>query len=481
MANPVTHLEKTIAGEVQPVTHLEKVIAEYGGGNVYESLEAGTNILIEETADGKAKISASGEVSSEDTVARAAIAEMKDGTNIDSFGDVETALATKANADNVYKLALTTDDLLPANTDLDDVKTVGCYYVVSAATVQTITNKPANGGAFRLTVELAAGTIRPRQIYQEFNSYDKYIRYETSSATWANWKKVECDLSTKQDTISDLSTIRSGAALGATAVQPETGKGLSTNDYTTAEKTKLAGIEAQANKTTVDDALSGSSTNPVQNKVVKTALDDKANASTTYTKTEVDTALGGKQNAIDSSHKLSADLVEDTNATNKFATAAELEQIQTNKNNISSLYNSGQKNYLSINTSTYTASGSNRALKIPVDSISGTIHIYFGEITSTDTDDTTCGVLLLDSNDNTIQTVQFGRGTNKDVSVYVGNTAVASVSIYPATNWTNSADDTVSITNGMICSQDAWDATGGSYEPYAMSNAAITAWIIAHS
>lgn len=45
----------------------------------------------------------------------------------------------------------------------------------------------------------------------------------------------------------------------------------------------------------------------------------------------------GKQNAIDSSHKLSADLVDDTNATNKFATAEELEQIKTNKNNISSL------------------------------------------------------------------------------------------------------------------------------------------------
>ena len=44
-----------------------------------------------------------------------------------------------------------------------------------------------------------------------------------------------------------------------------------------------------------------------------------------------------KQNAIDSSHKLSADLVDDTNATNKFATAEELEQIQTNKNNISSV------------------------------------------------------------------------------------------------------------------------------------------------
>lgn len=32
MVDAVTHLEKTIAGEVQPVTHLEHVIAEYGGG-----------------------------------------------------------------------------------------------------------------------------------------------------------------------------------------------------------------------------------------------------------------------------------------------------------------------------------------------------------------------------------------------------------------------------------------------------------------
>lgn len=29
---PITHLEKTIAGTVEPVTHLEKVIDQYGGG-----------------------------------------------------------------------------------------------------------------------------------------------------------------------------------------------------------------------------------------------------------------------------------------------------------------------------------------------------------------------------------------------------------------------------------------------------------------
>ena len=53
------------------------------------------------------------------------------------------------------------------------------------------------------------------------------------------------------------------------------GKQLSTEDYTTAEKTKLGGIEAEANKTIVDSALSDTSTNPVQNKVVKENLDDK--------------------------------------------------------------------------------------------------------------------------------------------------------------------------------------------------------------
>ena len=42
-----------------------------------------------------------------------------------------------------------------------------------------------------------------------------------------------------------------------------------------------------------------------------------------YTKTETNSLLSGKQNTIDSGHKLDADLVDDNNATNKFVTAAE--------------------------------------------------------------------------------------------------------------------------------------------------------------
>lgn len=68
-----------------------------------------------------------------------------------------------------------------------------------------------------------------------------------------------------------------------TKVDKVVGKGLSTEDYTTAEKTKLAGVEEEANKTVVDSSLSDSSTNPVQNTVVKGALDLKADTSSLAT------------------------------------------------------------------------------------------------------------------------------------------------------------------------------------------------------
>lgn len=43
-------------------------------------------------------------------------------------------------------------------------------------------------------------------------------------------------------------------------VDKVSGKQLSTNDYTTADKNKLSGIQAQANKTTVENVLTSDST-----------------------------------------------------------------------------------------------------------------------------------------------------------------------------------------------------------------------------
>lgn len=109
----------------------------------------------------------------------------------------------------------------------------------------------------------------------------------------------------------------------ANKVDKVSGKGLSTNDYTTVEKNKLAGIAEGANKTIVDSALSSTSTNPVQNKVVNAAINDlnalvgdtavatqisnavasKADVSHThddryYTESEIDTKLSGKSDTL---------------------------------------------------------------------------------------------------------------------------------------------------------------------------------------
>ena len=118
-------------------------------------------------------------------------------------------------------------------------------------------------------------------------------------------------------------------------VDKVTGKGLSTNDYTTAEKTKLAGIETGAevnvqsdwdetdttsdayikNKptipagVTVDSALDSTSENPVQNKVIKGALDTRfmyMNGGTTFVTMTDNYAHTYTLPALDSNSKIDA-------------------------------------------------------------------------------------------------------------------------------------------------------------------------------
>jgi hypothetical protein len=82
--------------------------------------------------------------------------------------------------------------------------------------------------------------------------------------------------------LANYATLASVSAQMNNKVDKVSGKDLSTNDYTNDEKTKLAGIATGANKTVVDAALSNTSTNPVQNKTVYTALAGKANAMHTH-------------------------------------------------------------------------------------------------------------------------------------------------------------------------------------------------------
>ena len=53
------------------------------------------------------------------------------------------------------------------------------------------------------------------------------------------------------------------------------------------DKSKLDGIASGANRTTVDSALSTTSANPVQNKVVKAALDGKASSTHNHAASQI--------------------------------------------------------------------------------------------------------------------------------------------------------------------------------------------------
>ena len=90
------------------------------------------------------------------------------------------------------------------------------------------------------------------------NIYDEYI-YVNSKWELLGTQKIDLtNFYTKEETVDLLNN----------KVDKVSGKGLSTNDYTTAEKNKLAGIATGANKTVVDSDISTTSTNPVQNKAV---------------------------------------------------------------------------------------------------------------------------------------------------------------------------------------------------------------------
>ena len=66
-----------------------------------------------------------------------------------------------------------------------------------------------------------------------------------------------------------------------------------------ADKSKLDSVATGANKTVVDTSFVADSTNPVQSKVVKSALDGKSDTGHThddryYTESEMDTKLNDK-------------------------------------------------------------------------------------------------------------------------------------------------------------------------------------------
>ena len=113
------------------------------------------------------------------------------------------------------------------------------------------------------------------------NNYKGTIKYY--NANTKKWEIVNDSTNSRQnEAIKELSTALQAIQATVSTLQRDkvdkvSGKALSTNDYTTYEKNKLAGIAAQANKTNIVNNLTtsaaGSALDAQQGKVLKDALD----------------------------------------------------------------------------------------------------------------------------------------------------------------------------------------------------------------
>ena len=153
--------------------------------------------------------------------------------------------------------------------DLNNYTAGGFYYCSDDAYSKYIihcpnsngTNTPYGGNrSFFLLVETwgVSSSNYLKQTLTYYNDNKTYTR-TCNSGTWSSWKEISADT-----TYSPATTSTNGL-------------------MSSADKTKLDGIDNGANKITVDHELSSSSTNPIQNKVINAELSNKLDKSSSDT------------------------------------------------------------------------------------------------------------------------------------------------------------------------------------------------------
>ena len=145
-------------------------------------------------------------------------------------------------------------------------------------------------------------------------------------------------------------------------------------------------------------------------------------------------------------------------------------------NDISYNTNMGVKNAATITDFEYVGGIEGGNYSITCAPLTGDILIKCGSIASTDTDGSTC-LFLLYFTDGTSSSQQLSRGTNIEKSVSLGTKVLSKIVVYPASNYTNSKNDTITVSNLMVCSKAIYDQDS-SYASGASSNAQLTSSIL---
>ncbi len=251
------------------------------------TLEAGDNVtLTPDATNDKVTIAATDTTYSEATTDAAGLMSAADKTKLNG-------IATGANKTTVDS-SLSSTSTNPVQNKVINTALVAKAPLASPALTGTPTAPTAAAGTN--TAQIATTAFVKAAV-------------DTASAAVRSFSKVKVGSTTVEaDSATDTLTLEAGANVTITPDATNDKVTIAATDTTYAEATtsaaglmsaadkeKLNGIATGANKTTVDSSLSSSSTNPVQNKVINTALGNKANlASPTFTGTpKAPTAAAG--------------------------------------------------------------------------------------------------------------------------------------------------------------------------------------------
>lgn len=253
--------------------------------------------------------------------------------------DIKASIATKANSDDVYtkeevntelgkKADKTTVETLTTTVDgkANKATTISGYGITDAYTKTEVDAKVSSVYKYKGSVANESALPTEGQVVGDvYNLEDTGMNVAWTGEGWDNLGSV-IDLTpylTKEDAgktyaakattlegygITDAYTKTAANTELDKKVDKETGKQLSTNDYTTAEKTKLTGIATGAEVNKIDAVKVNGTALGITDKAVNIDLSNYATKSTTlagygitnaYTKDEVNTELGKKANSSD--------------------------------------------------------------------------------------------------------------------------------------------------------------------------------------
>ena len=116
-----------------------------------------------------------------------------DKTETDTLNSAQLAAVNSGISATILANLITLDDVfglgvnITANSDLDDYRNVGVYYITTAAIAATVSNVPV-AAAGRLEIKALNAVNRYIQIYY---SVDAFYQRRWNGTAWSYWYKFE--------------------------------------------------------------------------------------------------------------------------------------------------------------------------------------------------------------------------------------------------------------------------------------------------